>query len=372
MCLGLKDTGFWLNVPFEELEQIKPTELTFVDCPYAVVHHIIYGGIEFAEDYGFGTPKDFAVTRYLLEEDDDQTELIEIDFGYGGMPYYSPDPFEDPVKVRRVLATLERTAGQGNYVFDPFDSDHDEDDWESDEDAQKNFDEVLKTIDEAYREFVKGKRGRPRKRMMIGKSYILTDDRIDTVYNQFSSKKQLTEYMKLREMVLDRQQPEKAIPKLLKAVADYPDQPVFANILQSAYVLTGQKERSEQVVRELYERFPGYLFAMVTYANMLLDKGAIAEAASVIKGRLDLDQLYPDRNTFHVTEAAVFYACMCRYFTAIDDIATADEYMQVIFKEGLRNMPGQSSVELAIEELYDAKVAKIKLMASRSSHDLLS
>jgi hypothetical protein len=87
-ALGTKDTFYNFNIEEDVinnlLERINDLEIITVD--YTLVHNIIYGANAFAEDHGFKIYSDFNLTQYILEEDDDNIELIEIEFGKNGAP----------------------------------------------------------------------------------------------------------------------------------------------------------------------------------------------------------------------------------------------------------------------------------------------
>jgi len=131
MCLGVKDTDFMFNVPVhtyrEHMEKIN-NGLPSVDIVYELAHNIVFAGLEFADDYGFKPHKDFtSVTQFMLEEETDDIELIEIECGVNGEPTYMRGPFDDDLKVKKIIAQLEKTAGQGNYSFIDEDEDYDGD-----------------------------------------------------------------------------------------------------------------------------------------------------------------------------------------------------------------------------------------------------
>ena len=146
MCLGVKDTDYMFNAPIhayrEHIEKINDG-LPSVDIAYELAHNIVYAGVEFADDYGFKPHKDFtSVTRFMLEEDTDDIELIEIECGKNGEPTYVRGPFDDDLKVKKIIAQLEKTAGQGNYSIIDEDEDHDYDyEDASDEIDDMSFDE---------------------------------------------------------------------------------------------------------------------------------------------------------------------------------------------------------------------------------------
>ena len=92
-CLGLKLTYVKFNGSPENLNDIlesympvKDGKITLMEVDYTLAHNIIYGAIAFAKEYGYKPHKDFSFTEYILEPDDENIELIEIDFGVDGKP----------------------------------------------------------------------------------------------------------------------------------------------------------------------------------------------------------------------------------------------------------------------------------------------
>jgi hypothetical protein len=88
-ALGTKDAFYKFNVPEEDvLEVIKDRDdEKFIKTDYTLVHNIIYGANAFAEDHGFVVCKEFELTQYVLEEDTEDIELMDIEFGKNGKPF---------------------------------------------------------------------------------------------------------------------------------------------------------------------------------------------------------------------------------------------------------------------------------------------
>lgn len=88
-ALGTKDTFFNFNVAESVLTEMleRMEEDKFIKTGYALVHNIIYGGNEFAEDNGYKVCKDFKLTQFILEEDSEDIEFIDIEFGKDGEPF---------------------------------------------------------------------------------------------------------------------------------------------------------------------------------------------------------------------------------------------------------------------------------------------
>ncbi len=119
-CLGVKDTHFRFNITRSDFQELieKGGNDGFIEISYPLAHNIVYAGLEFAEEYGFKAHKDFnSITRFMLEEDTEDVELIDIECGRDDKPFFVSGPFDDQVKINKILAQLEKTAGPGNYDY---------------------------------------------------------------------------------------------------------------------------------------------------------------------------------------------------------------------------------------------------------------
>ncbi len=104
-CKGLVQTYTKFNGDEDilkfNLELHIPPEgdfITLMEIDYTLAHNIIYGAISFAEENGYKPHKDFETFKYILEEDDEDIELIEIDFGVDGKPFLIERDYEDAYK----------------------------------------------------------------------------------------------------------------------------------------------------------------------------------------------------------------------------------------------------------------------------------
>src|SRR5438093_10255481 len=77
LCLGVKDTFYFFNSPEEEVMEhfggIKPGFFKEVD--YKLVHNIVFAGHDFAMEFDIHPHPDFAITRFILEEDNESIPL---------------------------------------------------------------------------------------------------------------------------------------------------------------------------------------------------------------------------------------------------------------------------------------------------------
>lgn len=137
-CLGVKDTMFLFNVTpldYSDFKEKLNASTDMIEVDYPLAHNIILAAVEFAAEFGFKPCKEYeSITKFMLEEDTEEIELIEIECGKNGKPFYIQGPFEDDVRARQIMVQLEKTAGRGNYDFvwgaddefaDQFDDDDD-------------------------------------------------------------------------------------------------------------------------------------------------------------------------------------------------------------------------------------------------------
>ncbi len=154
-CLGIKDTQYFFNASpsgYQEIIDRSRHNFEIEQVSYTLVHNIIFAGLEFADDYGFNPHKDYSVSQYILEEDTNDIELMEIECGRNGKPLYIRGPYDTDAQVNQIIMQLEKTGGFGNFEFveNPFagevsDEEWDEEEWDNEEelnyDGSLDFDE---------------------------------------------------------------------------------------------------------------------------------------------------------------------------------------------------------------------------------------
>eukprot|EP01035_Chromulina_nebulosa_P006031 gene6031-8170_t len=119
LCLGVKDTTFIYNedelVLKERVLEGMSGDMIFEKIDYPLAHNIVYAGHDYAMDYDIKPDADFAITKYILEEDNDEIELIEIEVG--------DDDGKPVLIVQQVgqhadaLLKLKKNAGEGDYTY---------------------------------------------------------------------------------------------------------------------------------------------------------------------------------------------------------------------------------------------------------------
>jgi len=246
-----------------------------------------------------------------------------------------------------------------NFDDDLFDGDDDDLDDDSEELLIETVN-LLKQVNKVYDGLIRTPEVKAKiKEQFIGRGYKLSEKAPLTEYRKFDDDQQQERYLMLTDIVNNGayDQAEKGIKD---AIEEYPRKPQFYNLLQTVYHFNGQYDKSNEIIIEMYRRFPDYLFARVAYANFLINTGRSEDILKIFDGKRDLDDLYPAQKTFNLHEAAIYYATMCRYFIAEDNIDSADLYMNAILKHKLYDVPGQNLVKVAIAQLGDAKTKKLR------------
>jgi len=139
-CLGLKDTYFNADISRGEFQNdAMPTMYRAAGKPIKIspdlAHEVIYGGIEYAKQFGFRPHRDFAQSQSILDPPDAHPRTGKVEFGKDGKPFFISGPHDN---VDAIMRQLERTAGAGNYDFltqigEPSPDEWKDDEWEVDE-----------------------------------------------------------------------------------------------------------------------------------------------------------------------------------------------------------------------------------------------
>lgn len=347
-CLGVKNTMYAFNRPEEEYEDFKDEfgegyEATA--CGYVLAHNIIYGSVEYAEDYGFEPHKEFNTSQYILEEDDEHIELMDIEFGMDGKPCYFVGPDEDERKANQIIATLERTAGPGKFTV--VDEDGDDEEWENEDEPLFEEGEI--------EEIIKGE-----KKPDIYQNYAISRVLYEDV---FPKEKSTIGFTKMEDLDMERlfedlapsleyypaseaeaedieeflfppegTSLEKQALLIQKCIAKHPH--VYSPYQMLLVLLWELKEAVPEFIFEnFYQKFPDTPLSKILNASVLISNGRIEQAFALLKHSYKIQDAFPEENgIFAEEEIFSFCAVLCRYFTAINDLATAHIYAEFIIE----------------------------------------
>ncbi len=118
-CLGVKNTVFrfaMTTIEFKEfIEMVQEQERRdFFEISPSMASNLVFGGLDYAEQLGFRPEKDFALTKYIIDEDLVTEDIDNIEFGQNGKPTFIQGPYDN---VKSILATLNKNVGEGNYEY---------------------------------------------------------------------------------------------------------------------------------------------------------------------------------------------------------------------------------------------------------------
>lgn len=115
-CLGVKDALGPKRLEEEDVREFTENYFSSfnvdpIPMPVERASELIHGAIDFARRLGFEPHRDFAAaSAHLL----DASGECAIEFGCQGKPFFIEGPRDN---ASRIMSTLERTAGSGNYEF---------------------------------------------------------------------------------------------------------------------------------------------------------------------------------------------------------------------------------------------------------------
>ncbi len=385
-CLGVKDSFFSFNVSEVSYQKYKDDvseELDLIPYDYVLVHNIIYGAIEFAEDYGFLPHRDFNLTKYILEEDNENIEVLEIEFGRDGKPMLITNPDND---YKKEIAILEKTAGPGNYILDDvgeLDEDYDED-WSDDDEALESLENVIDDIEEMgnwnekdWSDFGKGKKKLSQETIefLLNLKFLEQFDKkqVDDIIGEMEDKFDIEivdewfpEILGVENFpesdlvinmldqiadIIENGDVKTAINELTTLIDRYPDIPLLYSRLASLYLIAGKIKKMKKQIVSLYETFPEFILSKIFYVQYLIEKGRIKEVPDILENRWSIQEVAPERAIFHFTEVLIFYNILLVYYIRIDDILRAVLLYDTLSKNGFEEF---ISPEILIE-LNDKK-----------------
>jgi tetratricopeptide (TPR) repeat protein len=122
------------------------------------------------------------------------------------------------------------------------------------------------------------------------------------------------------------------IQRLLALRAKYPNYPVLLNYLVTTYTIAGQKDQAKRVFAELVAAFPRYLFGKIMLAQQYLEQDDPEKAFEAMGKRYVLRDMYPERDTFHVSEVKAFHSIVFRCCFALGDFRAAYQQYKMLKK----------------------------------------
>ncbi len=120
-CLGVKDIVVNANFTRRRFERTLPKQCMHEpeEITVELAHEIVYGALDFARKYDLEPHPDFVRLHadQVLDPPEAHPRSHNVQFGKDGKPFYVSGPYDDERKIDRIIRTLERTAGEGNFDY---------------------------------------------------------------------------------------------------------------------------------------------------------------------------------------------------------------------------------------------------------------
>jgi hypothetical protein len=123
---------------------------------------------------------------------------------------------------------------------------------------------------------------------------------------------------------------ETSIPKILAAIDRYPKNPQLKNYLSVLYGNIGDYNKMYETNKWLIAEHPDYLFGKLNLANEYYIKQEYNKIPEVLGQEMELKALYPERDTFHISEVISFLKIAVYYFVAIEDIEQVEVRINIM------------------------------------------
>ncbi len=115
-CLGVIKSSWQFSISeselYEYLSLFKDDGLECQKIDYVEAHNWVYGALDWATNAGISPCPEFQLTKYILEEDDDNIELREYEFGLNGEYCLKASNHKE---IDRYLPILDKNLGHGMY-----------------------------------------------------------------------------------------------------------------------------------------------------------------------------------------------------------------------------------------------------------------
>jgi tetratricopeptide (TPR) repeat protein len=120
--------------------------------------------------------------------------------------------------------------------------------------------------------------------------------------------------------------------RLIKLIEKNPKNPQLKNLLTNYYQITDQPEKAHASNLKTIEAHPTYFFAKLNLANFYIQQDQLEAVREVLGDEFDLKELYPNRDTFHTSEALSMYKFAVIYHTLRKNFVIAQEYIDLMIE----------------------------------------
>ncbi len=147
---------------------------------------------------------------------------------------------------------------------------------------------------------------------------------------------------------------ESGLNRLMRLIEKYPQVPVLKNYLSILFKSMGKIEKAFEVNRWVVAEHPDYLFGKLNLAAEYFTNEEYDKIPEALGESMNLKELYPERDTFHIDEVLGFFKMSVFYFSALGHFDEAETRLEVMSEIA----PDSEDFEQAEEYFTDFQTLK--------------
>ncbi len=120
------------------------------------------------------------------------------------------------------------------------------------------------------------------------------------------------------------------IERLTNLIIQYPNAPELKNFLSTAYNTRGNRKKATEINQWTVAEHPDYLFGKLNLAISCIEKKEFHKVPEILGELMEIKQLYPDREEFHISEITGFYKVAVLYFCDIKNMELAENRYEIL------------------------------------------
>jgi len=348
---GLLETDFFFNIESSTFDDIRNSleeehDTDQIEIDYSLAHNIIYGAIDFAQEYDFNPPKQFNLTRNILAEDNDEIEIMDIEFGEEGIPVVLVGKEN---KQQAIITKLERSVGKENFIIYNVDEEGPYyNDINEEENFSKDSESIEKSIEdwdeEDMKDFLAGrKKLNPENFSKLYLSFFYEslnkkgkkeiDDLLDRMENweiiedipenDFALP---DEENKLYERLSDKIENDTSLSilnEINEAIKLYPNSFDFGDLKGYCLEKLNLIDEEKKHALSLYKSYP---YNVTAFCNFIKLNESKKISDSFFKDSIDLKKLFPGKKNFKISEVVLLINVFVEYYIKEKDYNKAVAY----------------------------------------------
>lgn len=154
--------------------------------------------------------------------------------------------------------------------------------------------------------------------------------------------------------------------RLIKLIGKNPRNPQVKNLLTSYYLVIGEPEKAYAFNRKTIEAHPDYFFGKLNLAQEHIYNNEHEKIVEVLGLDFDLAQLYPERDTFHVSEAMGILKFAVIYYSHLKEFEKAEAFIEQMKAIDEDDFEVENAEEILFAEVLDQVANRSKAEAEKS------